>query len=99
MKTIEFTNDFNIKPEEKAVLVYSAPWCNKCEMLHKIIEAIDYKGDTKVVFIDVDKFSDLPSVKNILSLPQVSVLRENGETFVSAGRILNQKEILDILKQ
>ena len=98
MNIEEYNGTFNFEPGEEILLIYSAPWCSKCEILKRVVGQMDYAGPTRVMSIDVDKYDEVCREKNILSLPQISMVRESGETFLSAGKVLNERQIREYLK-
>lgn len=87
--TLGVVSDENFEQEvlasDKPVLVdFWAPWCQPCQRLNPVIEelASDYNGKVKVVKLNVEDNTDVPSRFGIRGIPTL-ILFKDGEAVTS----------------
>lgn len=82
IKYLEKEDNFYDLIEKDSVLVdFYADWCGPCQMLHNILEEIDF---IEILKVDVDKFPDLAKKFGIMSIPTLCFFKDN---------LMMQKEI------
>jgi len=75
-------NDF-LKPGNKAIVEFGAPWCGACKVTEPIVAEIS-KFFPKINFVkvDVSKNAMLASKMGVMSLPNI--------IFINDGKVVNQ---------
>ena len=97
--------DVNFKAEvlesKMPVLVdFWAPWCMPCKMISPIVHEIakEFEGRVKVVKINTDESTDVPSTYGIMSIPTLLVF-QNGEAVDKIVGAVPKKKILESLNR
>lgn len=77
---------------------FCAVWCGPCQMLNPILDELSESGEYKIVKIDTDKYSELPSKFKIRSLPTILIFKDGEQTGVITG-FAEKKEIEKKLRE
>lgn len=95
-KLIELENkeDFKNTIKDGKVLVdFYAVWCGPCQMMKPVIEkyASDH-DEVKVMSVDVDKFPDIASNYNVMSIPTF-IMFKDGEPVGSKNGAMSAADL------
>lgn len=93
----EFENDISSEIDKRMILVdFFADWCGPCKMLAPILEEIadEYQSIIKIVKIDIDKNTEVPSRFNILSIPTLILFKDRKAISTKVG-LLTKSKIID----
>lgn len=79
-----------------------APWCAPCRILGPVVEELakDYEGRLKVLKMNVDENTQVPSQFGIMSIPTVMIFKDGkpAKTIIGAQPKENiKKEIEEVL--
>ena len=84
--------------DQKLVLDFTATWCNPCKMIKPIIKALSEKcKNLTFVNIDVDKFEEIASDRNISCMPTVQLLHKKVTKNTVEG--LNIESIINLVNE
>ncbi len=86
-------NDF-INQKEKLILLYfGAEWCGPCKKVHPILDELSIENQTKISVghIDIAKYPELAQKYNVLSIPQIIIIKNNEEKEKIFGYLPKQK--------
>jgi thioredoxin 1 len=89
-----------IEGNDVVIVDFFATWCGPCKMLLPVIDDVSKElGDSvKVVKIDVDKFPDLASEANIMSVPSLLYFK-NGKLEEMTKGFKDKNTLLTTVKQ
>lgn len=77
---------------------FYAVWCGPCQMLNTILDELSEKADYKIVKVDTDEYSELPSKFKIRSLPTMIIFKNGQQVDLLTG-FVEKKEIEKKIKQ
>ncbi len=93
-KVIELENkeDFiDLKKEGKVLVDFYAVWCGPCQAMKPVIDKYsDENEDVKVLTVDVDKFAEVASEYNVMSIPTFVVFKD-GEPVESKNGAIDEE--------
>lgn len=70
----------------KEILHFTADWCNPCKRLKPIIEEyVKAHSDVKYTMIDVDSQFEIAEDYNVMSVPTLVIVKEDGTTSRHVG--------------
>lgn len=88
-KVIEINSkqEFEAGIKEGIVLVdFFAVWCGPCQMMKPVLEKLSKElDDVKVLAVDVDKFNDLASKYEVMSIPTFVIFKDGEPKEVKFG--------------
>jgi len=96
----DFDQDVIQQSFEKLVLVdFWAGWCNPCNMLAPILEAVinEYKGEVQLIKVDTDKEKNLAAGLEIRSLPTVIIFKQ-GEIVNKFTGVIPEADIKTLIE-
>ena len=76
---------------------FNAIWCGPCQMLNTILDELSEEMECKIVKVDTDEYSELPSKFKIRSLPTIIIFKD-GQQADSITGFLEKKEIKKRIK-
>ena len=95
-KLIELENkdDFKDQIKDGKVLVdFYAVWCGPCQMMKPVVEKYAESQEmVKVMSVDVDKFPEIASNFNVMSIPTFIVFK-NGEPVGSKNGAMSASDL------
>ena len=69
---VDNLKDFESYTSRKAVVVFSAPaWCVPCRRLQPHIDKLAEKLSYPIVYVDIDKATDIKNAHSVMSVPLV----------------------------
>jgi thioredoxin 1 len=91
---LENNNDFKeIIKEGKTLVDFFAIWCGPCQMMKPLVDKLaEESADLKVVAVDVDKFPDIASDYQVMSIPTFVVF-VNGEAKESRNGAMSEADL------
>ncbi|MDY0000879.1 MAG: thioredoxin [Polyangia bacterium] len=82
-KQVETGTDRNfeevvVKSELPVLVDFWAPWCGPCRAVAPVLEQIaeDYRGEVKVVKVNVDEEKGVASRMNVRSIPTIALFNQ-----------------------
>lgn len=88
-----------LKSDVPVLVDFFANWCGPCKAMLPVIEelASEYEGKVKIVKINVDESTDVPSKFNVMSIPTFIMFKDGEavETFVGMKSKEEMKKHLD----
>jgi thioredoxin 1 len=95
-KLIELENKDDFKEiikEGKTLVDFFAIWCGPCQMMKPLVDKLaEESADLKVVAVDVDKFPDIASDYQVMSIPTFVVF-VNGEAKESRNGAMSEADL------
>ena len=95
-KVIELENkdEFaELKSSGKVLVDFYAVWCGPCQAMKPVIDKYsDEVEDVKVLTVDVDKFAEVASEYNIMSIPTFVVFKD-GEPIESKNGAMGEEDL------
>ncbi len=91
----------NILQSEDVVLVdYNTPWCSPCKKMSPIVDGIqtDFKGQARVLKVDVDKNKAIAKAQNVVGVPVLAIYKNGEEVWRKSGT-LTREELSAILQK
>lgn len=84
IKTVE---EYQELTKEGVVLVdFFATWCGPCKMLAPVLDEVEKEAENvKILKVDVDKFPELASKFNVMSIPTLVLLKNEEVVKISNG--------------
>jgi thioredoxin 1 len=83
----------NLIKEGKVLVDFYAVWCGPCQMMKPVVEKYaEEKSDIKVVAVDVDKFAEIASNYNVMSIPTFVVFKD-GEPLGSKNGAISESDL------
>ena len=84
--------DFQTEVIESPIPVlvdFSAAWCGPCKMIAPVVEQLaeEFKGQAKVVAVDVDEHSEVASKYGIMSIPALVLFKGGQEVDRIVGAV------------
>ncbi len=105
MSSAAAVNDSNFEAEviksSLPVLVdFWAEWCNPCKMISPMIDkmAKEYEGKLKVLKMDVDSNSNVPSALGIRSIPTL-VFYKNGVMAEQVVGVVSEAQLKQVIEK
>ena len=105
MSSAAAVNDSNFEAEvvKSAVPVlvdFWAEWCNPCKMISPMIDkmAKEYEGKMKVLKMDVDSNSNVPSTLGIRSIPTL-VFYKNGVMAEQIVGVVSEAQLKQVIEK
>ena len=86
-------NDF-IHTKEKIILLYfGAPWCGPCKKVHPVLDELSRENQSQISvgYINIAQYPDLAQKYNVLSIPQIIIIKNNEEKEKIFGYCPKQK--------
>ncbi len=100
MEVTDATFKAQVLDSKMPVLVdFWAPWCMPCKMISPIVHEIakECEGKVKVVKVNTDESTEVPSTYGIMSIPTLLVFH-NGEAVDKIVGAVPKKKILEALE-
>lgn len=94
-KVIELENkdDFGeLISEGKVLIDFYAVWCGPCQAMKPVIENYAQESGIKVIAVDVDRFAEIASNFNVMSIPTFVVFK-NGEPVSSKNGAMSEDDL------
>ena len=88
----DFEKD-TILSEGVTLVDFYAVWCGPCQMLSPILDDLSENSYCKIVKVDTDIYSELPSKFKIRSLPTMIIFKQGRPVETITG-LLNAEEIV-----
>lgn len=89
-----------IKSEDVVLVDFNTPWCSPCKKMAPIVDGIgaDFKGQARVLKVDVDKNKALAKAENVVGVPVLAIYKNGKEVWRKSGT-LTQNELSAILQK
>jgi len=100
MKYLEKIEDFNeIIKKDKVLVDFYAEWCPPCKMLSKELENLENEiKDLEIIKIDTDKFQELATKYQVMSIPAIKIFKKGKLTKEAVG-YMDKKELIELIDE
>lgn len=89
-----------LSTDSPVIVDFYASWCGPCKMLAPVLEKIEsrYSGSLKVEKIDIDKYPDIASKYEIMSVPTLMFF-SGGELIRRETGFLPEEKLKEIIEK